>query len=193
MSFIPTGYYEAAVEIVIPGDAGPAYVVFGGDGSVLGSASNIDLALQAVLVNVGGFISMVPSADSIGDVTVRYTTSPGVTEISESTLAAPGLAGGTPPPPQVCTLIQKVSGLAGRKNRGRMYLPAVDEGQIGTDGIYLAATLGPLQTFATQFLADLSSSSIPMAILHTSPADTPTPVSSLNVSAKVATQRRRLR
>ena len=96
-------------------------------------------------------------------------------------------------PPNVATLITKNTSFAGRQNRGRMYMPPLTDGVISTGGIITEADRLLVQGGATQFLADLAASSIPMVILHTDPAVTPTAVNSLSVASKVATQRRRLR
>jgi hypothetical protein len=168
-------------------------VVFGVDGSVLGSAVNIDLALQAILPNQPGFRGPLPSSYTIDRSIVRYKNASGATEISETTIGIAGFDTALAPPPQVSLLVQKISGLAGRKNRGRMYFPAPNEAVIDAGGNWIGGSLATWQADMNQFYADLVASSIPMVILHDDPADTPTPVSSLNVSPLVATQRRRLR
>lgn len=193
MAFIPPGFGEVTVEMTIPGDAGPAYTVIGVDNSVLGSASDLDLAFQAILANGPGFQGLLPNTVTISKIIARYSPSLGVVEISESNPNIVGFDGSAPPPPQVATLFQKISGLAGRKNRGRMYLPAIQEGSIDGGGFYSGPALSALQSRSDTFLSDCAGSSVPMVILHTSPADTPTPVVSLNAQSKVATQRRRLR
>lgn len=100
----------------------------------------------------------------------------------------------TPLPQNNALLVKKNSGLVGRANRGRMYLPPcyVDKGGIDTNGTILAATVttlnGRLATFLGHLITDLNS----MVILHSSGA-TPTGVSSIVLENVVASQRRRLR
>lgn len=193
MPFIAINAAEITVELDIPGDAGPAYVVFGVDGSTLLSASAISSALDAVLATANGFRNMLPAEVTITEFTTRFRSSPNVVEIDTSVLNLPGILVGPNPPPQVAFLFQKRSGLAGRTNRGRMYVPAASEAEIDSGGTLSSALITNAQGGANNFLADLAASSIPMVILHTNPAETPTAVSALTLSPKVATQRRRVR
>jgi len=95
-------------------------------------------------------------------------------------------------PPNVAALIQKRTALGGRRNRGRIYLPALRETQIHDDGVVDSAYLDELQNVATIFLGDMDTEGNPLVILH-SGSGAPTPITALNVDGRVATQRRRLR
>ncbi len=103
------------------------------------------------------------------------------------------------PLPQNCTyLIQKRSGLGGRRRRGRLYLPPPPEGAVGPTGLLTAGELGLMQTAMTNWLAAMNTSPgiEDMVILHStgiSGTPAPTPVNQLVVSPTIATQRRRLR
>lgn len=100
------------------------------------------------------------------------------------------------PPPQVTYLITKNTQLSGRRNRGRMYLPASNEAGINQNGGLAAGEITVLNTMATA----LQAAQVPAGgnnlqepvILHSQAPSTPTPVISHNVGAFVATQRRRL-
>lgn len=99
-------------------------------------------------------------------------------------------------PSNVALLIQKRTGIPGRANRGRMYVPGhLTAGQVAENGTIAATPLGDFQLAATEFLGDLTNSPVTgisaAAILH--PAGTNTPISALVVDDVVATQRRRLR
>ncbi|MQB02229.1 MAG: hypothetical protein GEU78_18625 [Actinobacteria bacterium] len=104
-----------------------------------------------------------------------------------------GGAGGTGQAiPNVSVLVQKQTGLAGRRNRGRMYVPGIQAGGIGDDGVIDATQLTSWQAAADVWF-DAADAILPLVILHETPPDTATPVLSLSVQALVATQRRRLR
>jgi hypothetical protein len=95
-------------------------------------------------------------------------------------------------------LIQKRSSLAGRRHRGRFYLPGVGEGGTSPTGVLSAPdVVGINQDLAAWLLAIQSSSyASEMVILHStgiSGAPSPTAVVSLNVDEVISTQRRRLR
>lgn len=104
---------------------------------------------------------------------------------------------GTQPPPSNCTLlVRKNTGLAGRKNRGRMYWPAgmMLASDIGANGQLDTSSVVPtLQTRLTESMSDMvTGAGITMVILHDS-AGLPTPVTSCVVQSVIATQRRRMR
>lgn len=193
MSYIPVGYGEVTAILDIPSDAGPANVVFGVEASALGSAASLDSALQAIFPNAGGWTEMYTGDVTLSKAISRYSPSLGVVEVAETAYSLAGQRGGTMAPPQVSTLIQKKTGLAGKSNRGRMYMTPLADNLIDAGGIITEADRLLVQAGATQFLADLAASSCPMVVLHTTAAGTPTPVVALNVETKVATQRRRLR
>ena len=99
------------------------------------------------------------------------------------------------PPSSNCSiLVKKTSGLVGKKNRGRMYVPPfnITEADIDPKGIITPAERDAMQFFYDNMLGDLAGADLPMVILHHE-AGTPTPVTSLLVEGLLATQRRRMR
>lgn len=95
-------------------------------------------------------------------------------------------------PPMVAYLVKKTTALGGRKNRGRMYLPGVDETEVSQTGLIASTKLTPLQTALTNLFIALTAANMDPHILH-SDATGPTPIGSFILSSIVATQRRRLR
>lgn len=98
-------------------------------------------------------------------------------------------------PPQVAVLVTKHTAFGGRKGRGRMFVPGVVEGDIDAGGNLGAAQVADWQARMTAFrTAIIGLSSVDdLVLLHSGEGEVPTPITSLNVSSKVATQRRRLR
>jgi hypothetical protein len=96
-------------------------------------------------------------------------------------------------------LIQKRSGIAGRRFQGRLYLPGVRELTVGNAGIIDSTWLASIQGFMNNWLTAIEASAgvIRMVILHSAPIGVlplnPTPVTSLQVDRLIATQRQRLR
>jgi hypothetical protein len=83
--------------------------------------------------------------------------------------AAPSVGGNgaTVVPPNVALLMKKTTGLGGRNNHGRSYLPfCLDQTSVLENGTVLVATLGVFNGIATTFLADLVADGIPMVIPH---------------------------
>lgn len=121
------------------------------------------------------------------------------------TTSVQGVAGGTSSNmlPQNCAvLVQKRTGLAGRSNRGRFYIPLLArEAQVDQYGTIDSAERSDYQNSVNGFLGDLQSPelefpALPPVILHNSRgADTPDPtlITSMIVDPVIATQRRRLR
>lgn len=128
-----------------------------------------------------------------------------------SSANSPGQAAGTSMPPNTAFLVTKATGLGGRRGRGRMFLPGVAEAVADDSGVISTATLQAIQPRISGVLTDLSAAGIPMVVLHSPPTvwqlvggqprrvptagavPNPTTVTALNVSNRVATQRRRLR
>jgi len=193
MSVIPPGYGEASVRINIVNQGGPAYVVFGYETALgatpIASATNI----ADVLNNNPGLVNFMTTNAVIDSVTVRQNDGGAFLGTATQTVNAAGTFGSDNAPPQVAALIQKLTGFAGRSQRGRMYIPSVDEEGITIIGTFDAARLAAMQTAANAFLIDLQTQDVPMVLLHSDPALSPTPVVQLNVDSLVATQRRRLR
>lgn len=193
MSVIPVGHGEAVVTLTIPGDAGPALNIFGFAYDVATPAATVASDIAGVLSSTSGYRGLLPSVVTLSSVLVRCRADAGDPLVAEETISLAGSLAGNTPPPQTALLIQKITGRAGRKNRGRMYIPANDESILNDAGVYGSTETAGFQTKADSFLAALDTAGYPMVLLHTSVADAPTDVVSLVVQSKVATQRRRLR
>lgn len=105
------------------------------------------------------------------------------------------------PLPQNCALlVHKRSNFAGRRNRGRMFLPVGFEGAVDPVGRINGPSIDGVQQRLNQWLTALQGSPLvtQMVILH-SPSNagggvlSPTPVSTLVIDPVISTQRRRLR
>lgn len=96
--------------------------------------------------------------------------------------------------PAVAYLLHKGTGLIGRHNQGRMYLPGVGESKINAVGAVDAAFRATITTAANTFLAKLAADAIPMVILQGPGGSVEPPVvTDLSCDAQAATQRRRQR
>lgn len=104
-------------------------------------------------------------------------------------------------------IIEKRTGVPGRRNRGRMFIPAILEASTDIGGHLTPARIAVIQAAATQFLTDVGTIDVDaeMMILHSKgwdgdveppdPGNAPDPrvVTNLIVNPLVGTQRRRLR
>jgi hypothetical protein len=202
---IPQGFAQFAVELTNAADEDPWTVTFGieTDLATEDAVEHCNIVLAAFTAawrpSIDTSVTIGPARGTFGTdgpdpIQVESTTSPVLGQRSMDAL-----------PQNTAVLIRKQTGLGGRKNRGRMYMPAlaakVDVTEVG------AISSGPLadfQTAATNFynLLDTGQSGLviptPMVILHAATSvslglPAPTPVTSLVVDPIVATQRRRLR
>ncbi len=112
------------------------------------------------------------------------------------------VSGGVVMPPLVqntAVLLKKNTGLGGRRNRGRMYVPGIPEGKVFGNGQIVGADHATWNTAAGNLRAELAALSFvtECVIFHTTadgvPGIAPTPIVSMTADTQVATQRRRLR
>lgn len=94
--------------------------------------------------------------------------------------------------PAVACRITKKTQAAGRKFRGRLFLPAAftSESNVDANGLIDSATITSLQASADALLTALDASNHTMMLLHRD-SSTPNPVTHLVVRSSVGTQRRR--
>jgi len=98
-------------------------------------------------------------------------------------------------PPNCAILVSKQTGLGGRRNRGRVYLPPVYPAETIVDslGIINPTSVGLLGDRFAAFDSALFSAEFQTVLFHDTAPFTPTPVTGWVVSNLLATQRRRMR
>lgn len=97
---------------------------------------------------------------------------------------------------QVAALMQKHTGLGGRKGKGRCYLPPalLDEGDINEIGTIDSTARAALQDKCEFWLDYIDNTlNLDMVLFHNDGVTAPTSVTAVTVEGTVATQRRRLR
>lgn len=117
--------------------------------------------------------------------------------LSEADSSSAAVAGGIasdPVPANTSVLVHKATGLIGRNHRGRLYVPGIAETWMDGAGSNLTAPhLATLETAFLDWIAQLITDKLDLAVLHRNPATTPDLVTDVTVRSLVATQRRRLR
>jgi len=106
--------------------------------------------------------------------------------------AASGTDGANQGPPMSCALISKITALGGRKGRGRMFLPGIEDSDIDTGGDIGAGKQSSLNTNFANFLADLTTLQLFPVLLHND-STVPTTITEFVCQTRMATQRRRQR
>jgi len=94
-------------------------------------------------------------------------------------------------PLNVSMLVKKLSGVAGRKNSGRMFIPGLREARVDDAGRLTSSFQAAMQTGVDAFYDALVADGWPPYIFHHGPGD-PRAVTSLVVAGAVATQKGRL-
>lgn len=109
--------------------------------------------------------------------------------------ATAGTYAAAPDSPQVAMLVTKNTALGGRHQKGRLFLPLLAEQDSDSGGNISAAAQVVYQGALTAWLADVNSVAgvVGMVLLHADEVTAPTPVTTLVLSSKLATQRRRIR
>jgi len=187
---LPDNYGIATFKFEITASGSQSVVTMGFHNTPLDDASTIADTLGAVwdaemtgslLCNTYTFVSCYVLL-SIG----------GVEQSGESPVGTVGSNTSDPSTPATAVGVKKVTSYAGKKYRGRMYLPAgyVSENHVGADGNIGSTEVSALQGAMDNVLAGFSANSYPAYLLHTD-ATAPTPISSLIVRNHVRTQRRR--
>jgi hypothetical protein len=128
------------------------------------------------------------------DIVLNNGTS--IVEASSNNGSMFGREAGALLPPNVCILMRKQSGLLGKENRGRVYLPGVSESLVDTPSTISHAHLVAMQAdMDSMFAALVAAELLPYLIRKTNvPLDNySVPLTNFLVENLFATQRRRLR
>lgn len=193
MPIIPTGYVSVDQLIQFQGDPEMMEVTYW---LLVSEAASADMAGdldQAFWDEVGsGLTNDVVSGG------VRLQDSEGgIIELPPTGRA--GVGTGQPYPPNTAVLFRKRSGIAGRSNQGRLFVPGFSNDQDTGNGVIGVSELVALQAIADGWLdaVEAVDGVDSMVIAHgdidEAPGPTPTVVTNLVVANRLATQRQRLR
>lgn len=97
-------------------------------------------------------------------------------------------------PQNTAVLVTKLTNTAGRRGRGRMYVPGTaTEDAVNNVGTLTPTAVSTRQTEINDWFARLVAEGHTPVVLHATPPPTGTPITGFVVQSMVATQRRRLR
>jgi hypothetical protein len=194
--------------VIIPAGAAQINYVFGGIAAPTGAEITIGFdgvagvpytpTQLAELAEDSWTTNLRPrTVDDVTLETIRVKFGPN--ETGPSTELAVNLAGSVSAntaAPNTSYLIHKNTALGGRRGRGRMYYPGVNEIEVDEGGTVLAAVVTAWNTALAAYLTQMEAGGGDVVVLHAagiSSVPVPTPILSLSVDNRVATQRRRLR
>ena len=197
---IPPGFTHVVVSITRDGDPDPYAITFGCVTPSGGWESGDLIAMDTALANLADLLC---TQEDIVGYTLTVGQDGGDPVLIENPISIPGTDTDVDRLTQnTAVLVAKVTGLGGRKNRGRLYWPSIADNTTNNVGTIDSATVTAYQSSFNDFLDDLATATgvtppaTGMVILHNDvslPVPDPTPVTSLAVRSVVATQRRRLR
>lgn len=194
MTIIPPGFAEITMPITHNGLARSAAVVFGLELDGIGpDADQIASAMQGLFVATLG--TRIDNSCNIGPARAAVGQDGGLPVLGFA--SGPVQAGRSlnSVPPALAVLIDKRTGLGGRRGRGRMYLPwALPEGNVNEVGLIDTSEVNLTQAAAVDWLDGFASQLAIPVLLHDeglSAVPPPTPITSVLVSSVVSTQRRR--
>lgn len=195
MPEVPVGYGQAVLSMTYSTDPEPMITTCGFSFVSAGTfeqpdadefAADFGTFVKACVANIVTVTNVSFVVGLVGgDAAYESSAGNGVGTVSGSSL------------PQNCAiLVKKRTGLVGRKNRGRMFLPGIRENEVDQLGVISSTEVTRLQGHANTFAGNVASSTQfdGLAILHAvGDGTTPALVPNLQVDSRIATQRRRLR
>lgn len=193
---IPVGFGQAFIPFTLTGISREMGITFGFDAP---ASPNPELIADDILANFTGTTAPFAAGRlrtnwTAGPCRVQIQTEPGILS-GTGTLTVVGTNGtGGGSTTNVAALVQKRTGVGGRRNRGRWYQPPVNFLETEVDEFNLLSTTrrDDMQTRYDVALAAMDLDGYGIYLLHSQPG-APTRVTSLVVQRLVATQRRRLR
>ena len=192
---IPAGHALLKFRFSLTGDTEEMLCTIGVETTAASSADRVAAANSAMDSWGDNILPLQSNAYRLLGVDAVFGDASG--DIPVSSTDAPRTGGDTdaPVPQNTSVLVKKVTGLGGRRNRGRMYIPGISVLDVGNTGIINSTPLASWGTAVNNFLLGLESGSFMdnAVIFHSTAPLTPTEIVDLDVDPRVATQRRRLR
>lgn len=191
---IPPGYAEAWLRFNTASDPENMYCALGlqlasGQTGTQTLTNSIDSTATAALDNI------TSSEHTLGPGHVIYGQDGGDLRIDSTNSPVTGAAGTNALTVNTAVLVRKLTASGGRRGRGRMYLPGAPESVFSTAGNMTTGTQATHQTALDNLMTTLIALAgvDGLCLFHDTAPFTPTPITSLEVQLKAATQRRRMR
>lgn len=199
---IPPGYLQAVYVFLQDGDSEEQVVTCGHEIDGASGATGEDAADDLFLSFANRIVDVVMSNQFRLMAVDVYVGNDGGNLVYRSGQPPQTGAGSDPIIPQnSANLIRKRTDTAGRRGRGRMYLPSVPESAVNTVGVLTSGYVANMQAAFDNWYDDLTAMVggrlYPPVVLHRSEGSgvepPPTAITQFVVDSTIATQRRRLR
>lgn len=200
---IPVGFAHAVYELSLDADTEGMVVTCGHDVSAVVGGDYGEIADRLHIGFGAEMMGIMSNLYTLTGVSLYVGQDGGPPAVFESGEEPVGGDVASAALPQNCAyLMRKRTSAAGRRGRGRMYLPGVPEGNVSAQGAIDGTWLDAIQTNAVawyELLTGVPAGSVayPPVILHRSEGigtePPPTPVTTFVFESVIATQRQRLR
>jgi len=190
---IPAGYVNLHFLFSVTGDAEPMSFAIGSQIAITGF--DAQAACDEAYIAFSGGYGAGNWYDQWTFVGTRLEIDAGA--LAETIIPLPGTGGTLGTVVQnTSVLVKKITGEAGRAHRGRCYFPPISLAEVDVNNVGMidATVRSTIQSNWDGFITALETAEdlMGLVLLHAS-AETPTEITSFQVEAQVATQRRRLR
>jgi hypothetical protein len=195
MATIPAGYGIWSITWTVAGTARNVTCTIAYDAPSDFTAAPANAAFRTCFLNTAGrpfSAGNLPTTYTVNETKALYNL--GGTLWSDSIFSVTSGTGTTTPPPiNTAVLVNKVTGMAGRRMRGRLFCPpVVPEANVNQVGIIDGAQVTAQQALWDAAYTAIVAAGYPPVILHND-GGTPTPVTSFSVQQRIGTTGRRLR
>jgi len=170
---LPAGYARITQFFSVPGTAGPAMLTFGGHPGNGDDPNDLAGDIRGFFVN--RLAPTLANSTFVDQTTVLYNDA-GTLKVGQSLGLDNGSLTGAALPPQNAIIAKKLTGLAGRRFRGRWYIPGLVETDVDEKGFISSTRRNTLDTAVQNILADMGARTptTPMVLLH-APGNTAIP------------------
>lgn len=197
---IPLGFCSGALILTGGGGTPPFVTTIGlAATATIGGGTFVSVANELFDAYNDAFMSATSNELTLERCDVTFPAGTGVVSVSSNRDPVAGGSTAVQAPLNVALLINKRTSTPGRNGKGRMFLPGIlDARDPHLNGIISPAGVAAYQTKVDSFYNALQTTTGSLIdgayVLHTSgPFEAPSKITSLSVSPKVGTMRRRLR
>jgi len=196
---VPIGAGYFAWRFLLTGDNEEMVITCGFDASAAYSGGGNAIANDMSSAWLSAFVAagMGNQYKFVGT-TVRWALAAGPLSVYENIRNVQGTGNWQALPQNCAALVKKTTAVAGRRGKGRMYVPmaVLDESEVDSRGVIAAGSVTAIQTKLNTLYAAVVAAVNPV-LLHTyePPAAAPvfTPITGFSLDTRIATRRLRLR
>lgn len=193
-TIIPPGYAQVSVEHWLVNYTRPAVTTWGV--SILGTGLDgaDGLATRFWGLYSEAFRSQMDSNVAIRDTRIVIGQDGGEPLVGFSASSVQGAQTRESVAPALALMIDRRTGIGGRANRGRVYMPwAVSDANVSEQGAVAEVTRNAWTGLALDFMAAINDDEYfgELVILHSSPTRMPTPITNMAANGVIRTQKQR--